>query len=385
MRSRPKMSSSAASSRPARRSRAIASAIESSRIPSRADRSRRRSARTRPRASARFTSWKYSEKAEMTASTAPTSSPSSSASTRARSVRVVAAPEVDGRTSESLDQVEDLLAGLLRDDLAEERAEEPDLERQGVARAGRSDARRLRASRRAVPVSVRPVPSRRGPGGAFGWPRPQPSEDATATFLSRNRSYPCIVTTMAADRTTLRNARPPGSAGRKRASGEAARGAWRAERTGPDVRARPARSAAVHPRRRAPGHDRAHLGRVARDGRRRDARRPPCRCLLALPARPGRSVPDAGRDQRPRPLPDRPGARPVRRRRDRLRGGPSRAADDPRRQGRSPFPVGPRSRPAPLRDLHAQRAALLARSDRRRAQRPDRSSAASSARRTSPS
>ncbi len=62
-------------------------------------------------------------------------------------LRVVAVPQVDGGAPESLDEFEDLVAGLLRDDLAEERAEEPDLERQGVARAGRSDARRLRASR----------------------------------------------------------------------------------------------------------------------------------------------------------------------------------------------------------------------------------------------
>ena len=58
-------------------------------------------------------------------------------------------------------------------------------------------------------------------------------------------------------------------------------------------------------------------GTSSRDGRRRHPRRPARRRLLALSARPGRSVPDARGDQRPRPLPDRPGPRPVRRGRHR--------------------------------------------------------------------
>ena len=83
--------------------------------------------------------------------------------------------------------------------------------------------------------------------------------------------------------------------------------------------------AALPARGRPPGDDRADLGRAAGDGRRRDAGRAPCRCLLALPARPRRSVPDARRDERPRPLPDRPGAGAVRRGRDRpRRGAPQR-------------------------------------------------------------
>ena len=46
--------------------------------------------------------------------------------------------------------------GLLGDDLAEQRAEQPDLERERVARAGRPDAGRLGA-RRPVPVAPRPL------------------------------------------------------------------------------------------------------------------------------------------------------------------------------------------------------------------------------------
>ena len=81
----------------------------------------------------------------------------------------------------------------------------------------------------------------------------------------------------------------------------------------------PARAAAVPARGGAPRHDRAHVGRAARDGRRPDPRRAPRRRLLALPARPRWSVPDAGGHQRPRPLPDRPGPRAVRRGRHRSR------------------------------------------------------------------
>ena len=105
-------------------------------------------------------------------------------------LRVVAAPEVDGRTPESLDEVEDLLAGLLRDDLAEERAEEPDLERQGVARAGRSDARRLRASRarsRFPPARCRHDAASEGRSAGrvrnLARTRPQPFSAATVLTL----------------------------------------------------------------------------------------------------------------------------------------------------------------------------------------------------------
>ena len=83
----------------------------------------------------------------MTASIAPRSSPSSSASTRLRSSWTVVLAEGDGGTTETLDELEHPLAGLFGDDLAEKRAEQPNLERERVACAGRPDARRFRALR----------------------------------------------------------------------------------------------------------------------------------------------------------------------------------------------------------------------------------------------
>ena len=44
--------------------------------------------------------------------------------------RVVLAPEPDRRPPDPLDEIEQVDAGLLRDDLAEQRAEQPDLERE---------------------------------------------------------------------------------------------------------------------------------------------------------------------------------------------------------------------------------------------------------------
>ncbi len=52
---------------------------------------------------------------------------------------LVAATEVDRRETQPLDEVVDALPGLLRDDLAQERSEQPDLERQRVPRARRTD------------------------------------------------------------------------------------------------------------------------------------------------------------------------------------------------------------------------------------------------------
>ena len=98
-----------------------------------------------------MTSWKYSEKAEIDRLHGTQVQTVELGLDPSPELRVVAAAEVDGRPPQSLDELEDLLAGLLRDDLAEERTEKPDLERQGVARAGRSDARRLRASRTRSP------------------------------------------------------------------------------------------------------------------------------------------------------------------------------------------------------------------------------------------
>ena len=138
------------------------------------------------------------------------------------------------------------------------------------------------------------------------------------------------------------------------------------------VRARPA---ALPPPGPAPGHDRADLGRAARDGHRRDPRRAPRGRLLPLPGGPRRSVPDAGGHERPRPLPDRACAGPVRRRRHRPGGRVAAAAGHPRRQGRPALPVGARHRPAPFRRLDALGAADLARPDGRRPQRPDRGAA----------
>ena len=56
--------------------------------------------------------------------------------------RVVAAPEADRRSADALDEVEELAAGLLGDDLAEQRAEQADLERQRVARPAGADSSR---------------------------------------------------------------------------------------------------------------------------------------------------------------------------------------------------------------------------------------------------
>ena len=161
-------------------------------------------------------------------------------------------------------------------------------------------------------------------------------------------------------------------------------GAGRRSVARPETR-RPARAAPL-PARGRPARDHgADVGRAARDRRRPDPRRAPRGCLLALSARPRRSVPDAGRHERPRPLPDRPRACPVRRGRHRRVAADARAAGHPRRQGRRALPVGPRHRPAPLRRLDAVGAAHLARPDRRRPQRPDRGARGRSATRTSPS
>ena len=167
-------------------------------------------------------------------------------------------------------------------------------------------------------------------------PVPQPSRDRVATFRGCDRSYPCMVMSVAPQRDERRM-----------------------RRTG-----RPAPVRGRSADRRAPDqldqlrfiHDVARLATTARtwdellgDGRRRDAGRAPCRCLLALPARPRRSVPDARRDERPRPLPDRSRPGPVRRGRDGLGRRQPATAGDPRRQGGPALPVGPRHRPAAVR------------------------------------
>ncbi len=57
--------------------------------------------------------------------------------------RIVVAPEGDGPAPDPLDRGEQLGSGLLRDDLAEQCAEQPDLDRERVAGAGRADPERL--------------------------------------------------------------------------------------------------------------------------------------------------------------------------------------------------------------------------------------------------
>ena len=65
--------------------------------------------------------------------------------------------------------------------------------------------------------------------------------------------------------------------------------------------------------------------------------------VVALPARPRRDAPDARRDQRPRPLPDRPRGRAVRGGDHRPGRRHPRAHGHPRRRRRPPVPVGPRA------------------------------------------
>ena len=62
---------------------------------------------------------------------------------RASIIGAVRATQRDGRQADALDEVEQLLALLLHDDLAQERAQQLDLARQRVARAGGPDAARL--------------------------------------------------------------------------------------------------------------------------------------------------------------------------------------------------------------------------------------------------
>ena len=135
---------------------------------------------------------------------------------------------------------------------------------------------------------------------------------------------------------------------------------------------RPARPAPVPPSCRQAGHDRAHVGRAARDDRRRDPGRAARRRLVALPARSRRRPPDPRRNERTRSLPDRSRTGAVRRRGDRPRRRVARADADRRRPPRSALPVGPRHRPAAVHRLDAVGPAVVARGGRRRAEHPDR-------------
>ena len=61
--------------------------------------------------------------------------------------RVVVAAEGDRPLPDPFDQREQVRPGLLRDDLAEQGPEQPDLDRQWVARTRRPDPERLRGDR----------------------------------------------------------------------------------------------------------------------------------------------------------------------------------------------------------------------------------------------
>ena len=62
--------------------------------------------------------------------------------------RIVVAAQGDRPAPDALDGGEQLGSGLLRDDLAEQRAEQPDLDRERVAGAGRADPERFGGDRR---------------------------------------------------------------------------------------------------------------------------------------------------------------------------------------------------------------------------------------------
>ena len=75
----------------------------------------------------------------MTASAAPRSRPRELVVEPGALERVVVAAQRDRPPADPLDELEQLRTGLLRDDLAEQRAEQPDLDRERVAGAGRPD------------------------------------------------------------------------------------------------------------------------------------------------------------------------------------------------------------------------------------------------------
>ena len=104
--------------------------------------------RTRCFSSARLASWKYSPKARMSTSARGRSMASISARQRPPVLGAVGASQRDGRAPDALDQVQQLLALLLHDDLAQERAQQLDLACERVARAGGPDAASARLGRR---------------------------------------------------------------------------------------------------------------------------------------------------------------------------------------------------------------------------------------------
>ena len=224
----------------------------------------------------------------------------------------------------------------------------------------RADARRLRRPGRRGATS-RPCSSARS--GRRGTATQRAT--AAATFRGRNRSYPCKVMAVA-PQPEVERAGPP-----RRAARTAAAPAEVAARSGQldqlrflhDV-ARLATTArtwdelletVVDGTRDALHADVSSLYLLDRDG-----------AYLTLAATNGLDRFQIGRAR----VPFGEGVTGSRRRQP-------AAAGHPRRQGRPALPVGPRHRPAPVRRLDAERAADLARPDRRRAQRPDRASRAS--------
>ena len=96
--------------------------------------------------------------------------------------RVVVAAEGDRPLPDPLDEREQLRPGLLRDDLAEQRAEQPDLDRERVARTGRPDPERLGATaggRRRANALTR---AHRGSDRSASESRHRPQPSAAATF-----------------------------------------------------------------------------------------------------------------------------------------------------------------------------------------------------------
>ena len=91
--------------------------------------------------------------------------------------RVVVAPEGDRPASDALDGLEQLGPGLLGDDLAEQRAEQPDLAGERVARPGGPDPERLRGDR-SGDARRAPTPH----DGASEGTVPGPSRHRVATF-----------------------------------------------------------------------------------------------------------------------------------------------------------------------------------------------------------
>ena len=281
---RPMSSTMSSSPRPVRQIRRTASATESSRIPPRAARSRRRRVRTRCRSSARLTSWKYRPN-DADERLGPRQVEAVELGRQARPLdRVVGPAEGDRPAPDPLDELEQVEALLLDDDLAEQRAEEPDLARQRVAGAGRPDAARLaadgrvragghrrllRRSRSAAPAA-RPqesVGTVAGPGRSGRGGTSTPPGDPERHRRSRRTASSVADAIPAGGRRAARRARRPPVAVRRRPP--AARPAPSRPRRGPRSGGRARRPA----RRRRPGRG----GPSTAGSRRRSRRREPGR------------------------------------------------------------------------------------------------------------